>query len=70
MEKLTLNECAVHARSKKEVYELLVIQGNVLLPPIQEWDHQFIKEIIQGKKQVSRFQRVLCLAYKGKECQS
>ena len=52
METFTLTECAVHARSKKEVYELLVVQGNVFLPPIQECDHVFIKEIITGKKHV------------------
>ena len=53
MEEFTLNQWAVHARSKKEVYELLVIQGNVILPQIQEWDHQLIKAIIQGNKQVT-----------------
>ena len=46
MDRLTLLDCKVKARSIKEVYELLVVQGNVFLPPINEYNHVFVKDII------------------------
>ena len=65
MEKLTISDCAVRAWSKKEVYSLLVVQGNLFLPPIEEWNHEFIKQIVQGKKIVNLFNIIPSLVYKG-----
>ena len=49
---LTVQDCAIKVRSKKEIYEFLTIQGNVYLPPIQECNHEFIHGIVQGTKKV------------------
>ena len=55
MKRLTISDWAIRARSKKEVYNLLVVQGNLLLPPIDECNHKFIKDTVEGKKKVSGF---------------
>ena len=52
MEKISLDDCKVKARSKKEVYDLLMVQRNYYIPPIQECNHEYIKEIIQDKARV------------------
>ena len=59
----TIEDCKVTARSKKEIYNLLCVQGNVFLPPIEECNHQYIKDIIEGKKLVSRFIGEVYLAH-------
>ena len=48
----TVQDCAIKARSKKEIYEFLTIHGNVYLPLIQECNHEFISDIVQGIKKV------------------
>ena len=52
MDRLTIQDCMITARSKREVYNLLCVMGNVLLPPIEQCNHAFIKDLIQGKKNV------------------
>ena len=37
--KLNVNEISLHARSKKELYRLLQLDGNVILPPIAQVNH-------------------------------
>ena len=49
---LTVQDCAIKARSKNEIYEFLTIQGNVYLPLIQECNHEFVRGIVQGTKKV------------------
>ena len=49
---LTVQDCAIKACSKKEIYGFLTIQGNVYLPPIQECNHEFIRGIVQRTKKV------------------
>ena len=51
--KITVQDWAIRARSKKEIYEFLVVQGNDYLPPIQDYNHEFVRDIIQGTKRVS-----------------
>ena len=53
MEKLTTSELSIRARSKRRVYNLLVMQGNLFPPPIDECKHKFIKDTVEGKKKVS-----------------
>ena len=43
----TTDDCAVRARSKKEIYDFLWLEGNVLLPPISYCNHNFIKQIVK-----------------------
>ena len=41
------------AKSKKEMYRLLVTDGKLYLPPIEFANHQYIRAILTGKKSVS-----------------
>ena len=51
MEKLTIQEWKVKIRSKREVYNLFYVQGNVLPSPIEQCNHQY-KGDSGRKKQV------------------
>ena len=44
---------AVVARSKKEVYDKLVMKGEYYFPPIAQTNADFISDIMEGRKKVS-----------------
>ena len=51
MEKsFTLNDVAIKARSKKEVYYVLTTEGGIYLPPIIDANSSYLKEIARGTK--------------------
>ena len=51
MEKsFTLNDVAIKARSKKEVYYVLTTEGGIYLPPIIDANSSYLKEIVRGTK--------------------
>ena len=51
MEKsFTLNDVAIKARSKKEVYYVLATEGGIYLPPIIDANSSYLKEIARGTK--------------------
>lgn len=43
-------EVSVHVRSKREVYQLMSLQGGYYLPPIEQTNRDYIHDIITGKK--------------------
>ena len=43
---------AIRARSKKEIYDFVRVEGEVLLPLISYCNHKFIKQIVSGEKKV------------------
>ena len=47
-----ISEISTHGRSKKEIYEILTMDANVYLPPIDQWNADFISDVISGEKQV------------------
>ena len=46
----TLNDVAIKARSKKEVYYVLTTEGGIYLPPIIDANSSYLKEIARGTK--------------------
>ena len=46
MERLTIDDVKVSARSKREAYHLLCVQGNIFLPLIEQSNQKFIKKLI------------------------
>lgn len=53
MEKVNLKELGVKASSKLEVYNLLISEGNLYLPPSKETPYIFLSKICKGEKKVS-----------------
>ena len=47
-----VNEMKIHGRSKKELFNLLTIQGHYYLPSISQCNADFIAQIMTGGKKV------------------
>ena len=65
MEKLTVTDVGIKAKSKLEVYRVLTTEGGVYLPPAKEWNYQYIRDIVTGNKLV-RHPIILYLVHKRK----
>ena len=50
--RLNVNEISLHARSKRELYRLLQLDGDVYLPPLEQANHKYIADVLSGKKKV------------------
>ena len=53
---ITTNELDTKARSKNEIYRLLVTEGNVFLPPQKEANYRYLSEVISGDTKASLFE--------------
>ncbi len=42
-------------RSKREIYQILVIEGQFYMPPFEECTIDFMRSLFSGKKKVSSF---------------
>ena len=51
--KINVNEITIKASSKKEVYRLLQLEGDVYMPPIAQSNHQYVSGILSGTKKVN-----------------
>ena len=58
MQHLTTIELGLKAKSKNEVYILLVTEGGLHLPPMKEANYYYIASILCGDKQVCNFDRM------------
>ena len=50
--KLNINEISLHAKSKRELYRLLQLDGFVYLLPLEQANHKYIADVLSGKKKV------------------
>ena len=50
---MSLRQISVRARSKKEIYRILQLEGDVYLPPIIQANRKYVADIVSGKKMVS-----------------
>ena len=48
---ITINDISIKARSKKEIYMVLSLEGGIYLPPILDANSKYIKDIITGSKE-------------------
>jgi hypothetical protein len=51
-EDLTVNEMALRARSKKEMYQFLQVEGEIYLPPSSQVNWDYVADILSGEKNV------------------
>ena len=52
---MTIKELGVVCQSKKDVYKVLQVEGEIYLPPIEQSDHKFISQIVTGEKKVAQY---------------
>ena len=52
LEDISLEEVSLKAKSKREIYNLIVTSGNIYLPPIQSCNYKFLRELVTGVKKV------------------
>ena len=52
--KINLNSLGLKAKSKNEIYRLLVVEADMYLPPQKETSIYFVRVILQGKKKVNK----------------
>ena len=51
----TVKEFGIVSQSKKEVYDVLTIEGGYYLPPIEQANADYISDILSGDKMVFSF---------------
>ena len=51
------------ARSRYELYKMLIVEGHLYLPPYKYWSVDFMADIIEGKKKVCQSFILLCLIW-------
>ena len=49
---LTISEISLKARSKKEVYTILSIEGGIYLPPISDANQSYLKMNIDWQEEI------------------
>ena len=49
----TVNEIGAKAKSKVEIYRVLVTKGGVYLPHVKDINYSFLRSIITGDKKAS-----------------
>ena len=47
---ITISDIVIHAKSKKEVYHVLTVEGGLYLPPIIDANKNYIQNIMRGFK--------------------
>ena len=47
---ITLNDVSVKAKSKKEVYSVLTVEGGLYFLPIMDSNKEYLKAIMTGKE--------------------
>ena len=52
LENISLDEVSLKAKSKREIYNLIVTSGNIYLHPIQDCHYKFLRELVTGVKKV------------------
>ena len=64
----TVNDLAVKCKSKSVLYNVLIREGNIYLPPKQDATQKYLRELLLGKKQYIRWSEVIVVQvpqYKG-----
>ena len=49
---MTTKELSVVWQSKKDMFKVLQIEGDVYLPPMEQTNYKFISQIVTGEKEV------------------
>ena len=65
---ITVNDLAVKCKSKTELYNVLMREGNVYLPPKQDATQKYLRELLLGKKSYVKWSEVIVIQvpqYKG-----
>ena len=65
---ITVNDLAVKCKSKTELYNVLMREGNVYLPPKQDATQKYLRELLLGKKSYVKWNEAIVIQvpqYKG-----
>ena len=49
---MTIKELGVVCQSKKDMFKVFQVDGEIYLPPIEQSDHKFVAQIVTGEKNV------------------
>ena len=49
---MTTKELSVDWKSKKDMFKVFQLEGDVYLPPIEQSNYKFISQIVAGEKEV------------------
>ena len=49
-EEITISDIAIRAKSKKEIFHVLTVEGGLYLPPINDSNKKYIQNIMKGFK--------------------
>ena len=63
-----LNDLDVKCKSKTELYNVLLREGNIYLPPKQDATQKYLRELLLGKKSYVKWSEVIVIQvpqYKG-----
>ena len=52
--KINVRQISMKASSKKELYRMLQLEGDVYLPPMPQANHNYVADVISGKAKVTR----------------
>ena len=52
--KINVRQISLEASSKKELYRMLKLEGDVYLPPMPQANHNYFSDAIMGKAKVRR----------------
>ena len=50
--KINIRQISMKASSKKELYRMLQLEGDVYLPPMPQANHSYIADVISGRAKV------------------
>ena len=62
-QKKSIKQISMRAKTMKEVFRILQLEGDIFLPPIAQTDKKYIAEILAGKKKVSKTVTVACILF-------
>ena len=58
---ITVNDLNVKCKSKTELYNVLMREGNVYLPPKQNATQKYLPELLLGKKSYAKWSEVIII---------
>jgi hypothetical protein len=59
-DQMTIKDFEVHARSKKDVYDMMNFEKNIFLLPMPQATHYYVADIISGDKKVRKYKYYFC----------
>ena len=62
-QRINLKQISMRARTKKEIFRILHLEGDIYLPPIAQSNRKYIAGVLSGKIKVSRLLTTFYIAF-------